>query len=127
MRIGIDTNRYRDFCSGVPDAVERLSLADEIFVPLITLAELRAGFACGTIGKRNEATLIRFLQQPRVQVLFPDEETTHQYARLFAQLRAQGTPIPTNDIWIAAIVLQHDLVLFSRDQHFDKLPQIPRV
>lgn len=105
----------------------RLFLADEICVPFITLAGLRAGIACGTVGKRNEATLVRFLQRPRVRVLFPDEETTHQYARLFAQLRAQGTPIPTNDVWIAAIVLQHDLILFSRDQHFDKLPQIPRV
>ena len=47
--------------------------------------------------------------------------------RLYRQLRAAGTPIPTNDIWIAALVVQHDLTLFSRDAHFDALPQIPRV
>lgn len=55
-----------------------------------------------------------------------DEETTHHFARIFAQLRLQGTPIPVNDIWIAALAVQHDLLLFSRDQHFDCLPQVAR-
>ena len=49
------------------------------------------------------------------------------YAGLFAQLRRQGTPIPTNDIWIAALALQHNLALLSRDAHFDNLPQLRRV
>jgi tRNA(fMet)-specific endonuclease VapC len=51
---------------------------------------------------------------------------TNAYASLFAQLRSQGTPIPTNDIWIAALVLQHDLVLLTGDGHFSKIPQIAR-
>ncbi|HSF02880.1 MAG TPA: hypothetical protein VLA62_07715, partial [Solirubrobacterales bacterium] len=59
--------------------------------------------------------------------LLADEETTHHYARLFHQLRRQGTPIPTNDIWIAALVSQHRLYLLARDVHFDHLPQLPRV
>jgi tRNA(fMet)-specific endonuclease VapC len=63
----------------------------------------------------------------RVSVLLPDEPTTHHPASVFRQLRAQGTPIPTNHIWVAALVLQHDLVLCARDRHFDQLPQIPRV
>ncbi len=49
---------------------------------------------------------------------------TNRYTDLFRQLRRQGTPIPTNDLWIAALVLQHDLVLCARDRHFDHLPQI---
>lgn len=125
MRIAIDTNRYRDFCEGVSGAVEMLAHASEIYVPFVTLAELRAGFLCGTIGRRNERVLIQFLNRPRVKMLLPDDGTTHHYARVFAQLRAQGTPIPTNDIWIAALVLQHDLSLYSRDGHFVHLPQIP--
>lgn len=68
-----------------------------------------------------------FLNSPRVEILFADEQTTHHYARLFYQLRKQGTPIPTNDIWIAALVVQHDLVLCARDHHFEHLPQLPRV
>ncbi len=127
MRLAIDTNRYRDFCEGVPEAVEQLALATEIHLPLISLAELRAGFLHGSIARRNEAVLTQFLNRPRTRVLAPDVETTHYYARIYAQLRAQGTPIPSNDIWIAALTLQHDLSLFSRDGHFDHLPQLARV
>jgi tRNA(fMet)-specific endonuclease VapC len=124
MRIAIDTNRYRDFCMGDPGAAEQFSRARAIFLPFVTLAELRAGFLCGTVAKKNESVLVRFLSRPRVSVLFPDEDTTHHYARVFAQLRSQGTPIPTNDIWIAALVMQHDLMLYSRDHHFTSLPQV---
>lgn len=127
MRVLIDTNRYRDFCAGVQDAVDVLRRADLIHMPFVTLAELRAGFLHGTRAYKNESTLIRFLNAPRVAVLYADEDTTHHYARLFRQLRVQGTPIPTNDIWIAALTAQHDLLLFSRDKHFDALPQLPRV
>ena len=95
-------------------------------MPFVVLAELRAGFLCGTLARRNEQTLTRFLNAERVRILFPDEDTTHHFAHVFAQLRLQGTPIPVNDIWIAALAIQHDLILFSRDTHFDTLPQIAR-
>jgi len=127
MRIAVDTNRYSDFMRGVPDAVDTFRSADRIYLPFVTLAELRAGFACGTRSGENEAGLVRFLDSPRVAVLLADEETTHHYARLFRQLRVQRTPIPTNDLWTAALAVQHDLHLFARDGHFDRLPQIPRV
>ncbi len=93
----------------------------------MVLAELRAGFLCGSRTQRNEANLTRFLASPRVSVLYADEATTHLYARLFRQLRTQGTPIPTNDLWTAALAVQHDLQLFARDRHFDHLTQIPRL
>lgn len=96
-------------------------------MPFIVLGELRAGFAGGRPGYENEANLVRFLNGYRVDALFADEETTHHYARLFQQLRRQGTPIPTNDLWIAALVVQHHAHLFARDAHFDHLPQIPRL
>ena len=127
MKIAVDTNRYRDFCSGVPEVVDRFTAVDQIHLPFVVLAELRAGFLCGTAGKRNESVLGHFLNRDRVRVLFADEETTHHYARIFAQLRKQGTPIPTNDIWIAALTMQHDLLLYSRDVHFEHLPQLPRL
>lgn len=127
MRIAIDTNRYVDFCRGEAKAVETLQIAEEIYLPFIVLAELRAGFRSGTRGRENEKNLIRFLNTPRVDILYADEQTTHHYAGLFFQLRKQATPIPTNDLWIAALVGQHDLLLFARDQHFDHLPQIPRL
>jgi tRNA(fMet)-specific endonuclease VapC len=127
VRVAIDTNRYVDFARGVPEAVDHFRRADEIFVPFVVLGELRAGFASGTRGAANEAGLVRFLNSRRVDVVFADESTTHHYARLFHQLRRQGTPIPTNDLWIAALAVQHELHLFARDAHFDHLPQIPRL
>ena len=125
MRILVDSNRYQDFCEGIPQAVQVIRRAAEIMIPFIVLGELRAGFACGTRSFKNEQTLTKFLNSPRVKQLFADEDTTHQYARLFKQLRKQGTPIPTNDLWMAALALQHDLLLFTRDNHFDNLPQVP--
>jgi len=127
MRIAVDTNRYRDFCEGVKEVVECFQTATEICLPLIVLAELRAGFFRGTRARGNEAVLVQFLNAPRTRVLRPNDETTHHYARVYGQLRAQGTPIPSNDIWIAALVMQHDVSLCSRDAHFDHLPQLSRV
>ena len=127
MKIAIDTNRYCDFCDNEPEAVRVFRIAERIYLPFVVLAELRAGFAAGSRGRENERTLNLFLGRPRVSLLFADEETTFQYARLFYQLREKGTPIPVHDIWIAALTVQHDLTLFTRDEHFNNLPQLPRL
>lgn len=127
MRILLDSNRYKDFCSAEPEIVKCVQQADKIYFPFITLAELRSGFACGTKAKKNEAVLTKILNQDCIDVIYPDEETTFYYASLFRQLREQGTPIPTNDLWIAAIAVQYDLLLASRDKHFKSLAQIPIV
>jgi tRNA(fMet)-specific endonuclease VapC len=91
------------------------------------LGELRTGFHSGSLTRQNERILVRFLDSPRVRLLLPDEQTTFHYASLFAQLRQQATPIPTNDLWIAALVIQHDLTLLTRDEHFEQLPQLSRI
>ena len=127
MRIALDSNRYADFCRGDARAVETLRAADEIWLPLIVLGELRAGFAHGSRRSDNEKILARFLGSSRVRVIVPDEQTTHFYADVYAGLRKAGRPIPTNDLWIAALVLQHDLVLFARDSHFDHVPRLAKL
>jgi len=127
VRLALDTNRYADLCRGNAEVVHTVETADEVWLPFIVLGELRAGFAVGSQGPRNEATLRRFLLKPGVDVLYADEQTTHHYANVYRQLRKQGTPMPTNDMWIAALVLQHSLTLYDRDAHFDALPQVPRV
>lgn len=127
MNLALDTNRYTDLCRGLPEVVNPVLRADRVFVPFVVLGELRAGFQAGTRAKQNERLLRRFLNTPRVRLLLPDEQTTHHYAVLFGQLRRQGTPIPTNDLWIAALVMQHDLTLLARDAHFDHLPQLSRL
>src|SRR3990172_2496500 len=127
MRIALDTNRYVDLCKGVEATARLVSTAEAVFLPFAVVAELRAGFALGRKGADNERILRRFLMKQGVRVLFPDDETTYHYATAFRQLRLQGTPIPINDLWIAALVLQHNLVLHARDKHFDHLAQIIRV
>ena len=126
MYLALDTNRYVDFCKGEPQTVGILEQASSIHLPFVVLAELRAGFRVGRHGAENERILREFLMRDGVHTLYPDDQTTHHYAAVFAQLRRQGTPIPTNDMWIAALVLQHNLVLFARDAHFDHLPQLAR-
>lgn len=127
MRIALDTNRYVDLCKGDEVTVRLVSSAEAVFLPFVVVAELRAGFVLGKRTAENERVLRRFLLKPGVSVLYPDDQTTHHYAAAFRQLRVQGTPIPTNDLWIAALVLQHNLRLRDRDRHFDHLPQIVRV
>jgi len=127
VRVALDANRYVDLCRGEPGTVTLLEESEVVILPFIVLGELRSGFANGRRQAENERTLRRFLLKDGVEVLFADDQTTHHYAAVFLQLRKQGTPIPTNDIWVAALVLQHNLVLHARDRHFDFLPQIIRV
>lgn len=127
MRLLLDTNRYRDLCEGDASALEVIQKAARIYIPFVVIAELRSGFLCGTQSRKNEKYLTMFLNSERVEALYPEENTTHHFARIFAQLRLQGTPIPVNDIWISALAVQHDLIVYSRDRHFDCLPQIARV
>lgn len=124
MKVALDTNRYRDLCEGDEGVVRLLEDAESVHVPLIVIAELRAGFALGKKGRENEAVLQRFLIKPGVEILYPTDATTRHYADLFRQLKQQGTPIPTNDLWIAALVLERNLVLCTRDEHFRNLPQL---
>ena len=127
MRLAIDTSRYSDLMRGVPEVVQAVESATSVHIPFVVLAELRAGFALGRSGAENERYLTQLLMVPDVSVLYADDQTTRQYASVVRQLRRQGTPIPTNDIWIAALVLQHGLALCDRDRHFDALPQLMRI
>ncbi|MGA7241320.1 MAG: PIN domain-containing protein [Bryobacteraceae bacterium] len=68
--------------------------------------------------------LQRFLSRPTASVLLPGRETAEHYARLFVQLKRAGTPIPDNDLWIAAQALEHDLILITHDRHFRHIPQL---
>jgi tRNA(fMet)-specific endonuclease VapC len=127
VRLALDSNRYHDLVTGDEGIAGVVERADEVYLPFVVVAELRAGFALGDRQVENERILRRLLLKEGVSILYADDQTSHHYAATYVQLRRQGTPIPTNDIWIAALALQHDLVLCSRDRHFDRLAQIPRV
>ena len=127
MKVALDANRYSDFCRGASEVVKHMAEAEKIYLPVIVLGELRAGFQLGTQCRQNERILVRFLSSPRVRLLLPDEQTTFHYATLFVQLRQKATPIPTNDLWIAALAIQHGLILLTRDSHFQHIPQLAKL
>ena len=127
MKLVLDTNAYCAFMDGEASSVNAVRRATVAALPVPVIAELRFGFRNGTRGRKNEAVLTRFLDSPRVRVLDCDETTTHHFADLKLQLKRQGTPIPLNDVWIAALVIQHRGTLLSFDRDFDRLPQLPRV
>jgi len=80
VKLALDTNRYTDLCRGTEPVVQTVEFADEVWLPFIVLGELRASFAVGSQGSRNEAVLRRFLLKSGVAVLYADEQTTHHYA-----------------------------------------------
>ena len=127
MRVALDTNRIADQFRGDEGLAELLGTAEEVWIPLMVLGEIKAGFYGGTQHRRNEALLSRLLAKPTVGVLLPKQETAEQYSRLFVQLKRAGTPVPDNDLWIAALVLEHNLCLITRDVHFERIPQLTLV
>ena len=126
VRVALDTNRLIDLFRGDTELAQRLEICEEVWIPLVVLGEIKAGFYGGTQQRRNEVLLNRLLAKSSVEVLIPGRETAEHYARLFVQLKRAGTPIPDNDLWIAALVLEHDLMLITRDRHFERIPQLPR-
>ena len=124
MRICLDSSAYSAFKRGHPEAMEVLRSAGEIVLPSIMLGELLAGFRGGSRDRANRRELEAFLLSPRVRVTPVDADTAQRYAEIFAYLRERGSPIPTNDIWIAACAMQWGLRLLTTDAHFDRLPQV---
>ncbi len=124
LRAAIDTNRITDLLRGDAELSDWLGRCEQLFVPLFVLAEIKAGFLGGSRPHQNEALLRRFLDKPNVTLLLPDHDTAEGYAHLWVQLRHGGQPIPAHDIWIAALALQHNLVLVTRDRHFAAIPQL---
>jgi tRNA(fMet)-specific endonuclease VapC len=126
IRVALDTNRLTDLFRGDGDLAAFLAGVGEVWVPLVVLGEIKAGFHGGSQHRRNETLLARFLAKPTVGVLIPGSETAEYYAKLFVQMKQAGTPIPDNDLWIAAMALENNLTLVTRDRHFTKVPQLLR-
>jgi tRNA(fMet)-specific endonuclease VapC len=123
-RICLDTCAYSQFKRGHAPVVEVLCKAREVLVPVITLGELRTGFRMGGQLARNEDELKTFLAHPLVRVLEVDEEASSLYSELVTELRRQGTPIPTNDLWIAALAAREGASVLTYDAHFEQIRRI---
>ena len=123
-KLMIDTSAYAAFKRGYPDVTSQIRKATAIMLPVIVLGELWAGFEVGSRRGINRDELDAFLNSPRVTVAPIVTATAERYARIYAYLRKNGQPIPTNDLWIAASAMEHSAVLLTADAHFSHLPQI---
>ena len=123
-RLIADTSAYSAFMRGLEAAKLALQRADEICLNPVILGELKAGFRRGDRQQKNESELARFLASRRVRVLGIDEETAERYAVILNSLYGSGTPIPTNDIWIAATAMQHGLRVLTTDPDYLEVQQV---
>jgi len=121
-KVLIDTNLYSLAMKGDSDVVHALRKIDQIGFSVVSIGELLSGFKGGTRESTNREELNIFLDSPRVVVHPIDEGSAEFYASILNNLKAAGTPIPTNDIWIAAIAFQHGYTVFSKNNHFNLIP-----
>jgi tRNA(fMet)-specific endonuclease VapC len=121
MKIMLDTSAYVGFKRNAVEAVEIVVKAELIVFSPVVMGELMLGFRNGTRFKENMKDLDRFLNHEVVDLLPIGKITSDRYSRIAAKLRQQGTPIPTNDIWIAAQAMELGAELITSDQHFDKI------
>ena len=117
----IDTNIYSHAMRGDTEIIDNLQQVAHIGIAAISIGELLSGFKAGNKEKINRQELNQFLDSPRVTLYSIDEETAEFYCLILDQLKNNGTPIPTNDIWIAAVAFQHGLPIYTKDQHFTKI------
>jgi len=91
-------------------------------VPATVLGELEAGFQLGKRAAENRRMLIEFLEEPFVSVIDVTTVTARHYGRIFCALRLAGTPIPINDVWIAASTVECSGHLVTFDHDFRRVP-----
>ena len=120
-KILIDTNIYSSAFKGDPEVITTLRYVSHIGITSISIGELLSGFKAGNREKENRKELGEFLDSPRVSLYPVDSDTAEYYSSILNQLKSQGSPIPTNDIWIAAVAFQHGLELYTLDNHFLKI------
>src|ERR1041385_6968241 len=115
----IDTNAANAAIRQTPEGVVMLEAADSVYTPWIVVGELCYGAHYAANAEAQLARVDTFVASS--QVVYPDLETTQVYGRIKAELRRNGRMIPENDLWIAALALEHNLPIATRDSHFDNI------
>ena len=117
----LDTNAYTGLLFGDESIFQEISKAQTVFMSVIVLGELHAGFRGGSKRKKNLDWLDRFLKKPNVETVDVTVETADVFGFLLDNLRRAGTPLPINDVWIAAHAMETGSVLVTLDSHFRKI------
>lgn len=128
MKLVLDTNIYVDFGQGRQEVVDLIATrSTEILLPVIVLGELFYGFQRGSKSKENETRFRHFVASLGVSIIDVDEEVARKYSLVYSSLSAKGTPIPINDVWIAACCMSVGGTLLTRDRHFEQIEQIDKI
>lgn len=122
MKICLDTCAYSRLIRHSMVLAQYVDEAEKIYIPSVVLGELFAGFTMGRQEKENRKILADFLELPSIEVASIDTSIADRYGTVVRTLRKQGTPIPSNDIWIAAVALETGSRLVTYDAHFDCIP-----
>jgi tRNA(fMet)-specific endonuclease VapC len=122
VNVTLDTSAYSQMRRGNQAILDVVRRSGTVALSAIVLGELHSGFRAGNRCAENIAQLAQFLSKPSVRVLNVTEETAMRYAEIDLYLRKRGRPIPRNDVWIAAIALEHGLQLVTLDVHFREIP-----
>ena len=120
-KILLDTNCYTAFLAGDEKVLAGLATAEIVFMSIFVLGELFAGFKGGRKEDTNQQMLEKFLTKPTVQVLDATSETAQFFGLVKDGLKKTGSPIPINDVWIAAHTLETGSTLVTYDAHFSKV------
>jgi predicted nucleic acid-binding protein len=125
VNVLLDTSAYSAILRGHQPVLDVLRRSRTVAVSAVVLGELYSGFRAGNRWSENTAQLAQFLSKPSVRVLDVTEETALRYAEVDVYLRKKGRPIPRNDVWIAAVALEHGLQLLTLDDRFREIPLLP--
>lgn len=124
MRYCLDTSAYSHFKRGDQQVVDLIDRADWLGIPVIVMGELAVGFRLGNRREANEAELHQFVTHPAVEVLPVSEDVVNLYAGIVLDLKLGGTPLPANDIWIAAVAARHGATVLTYDGHFRSIARV---
>lgn len=120
----LDTSGYSHLMKGHAGICEVVRKADRVALNPVVVGELLSGFRRGHSRRRNEEFLSDFLAKPSVDLVSIDGVTAERYAAIKSLLRDAGTPVPTNDVWIAASAMQYGLKVITTDSDFLRIPQV---
>ena len=120
-RLVLDTSAYARLRARDQTVLDTVAKAETVYLPTIVLGELEAGFRLGRRAAENRAALAQFLEEPFTVVLPVTRDVAVIYGKLFSQLKTAGTPIPVNDIWIAACTLDARAHLLTFDRDFERV------
>lgn len=123
-KILLDTSGYSLLLKGERAVLTEIEKASTVYLSVIVIGELLAAFKNGTREAKNRELLEKFTLKPSVIVIPATQETAEIYAQIVSLLKKQGTPIPMNDVWIAAHAIETGAQIITADRHFLKIPQV---